>query len=218
MEINQKNDSKYLENYVKKAEQKEKKKIKLMFIYSLIPFFLVVILIIFSLGKLNDIQGKLELEKAKLGLSKDEFKKIEVDLTAIRNQLIKSRGAVKFVYIGLNHFHSKNYSAAIDAYSRAIELDSQNPVFFDYRGYAYFKRKEYGKAIESLEKSVLIDPEYGWGYYNLSLAYWAAGERDKSINTIRKVIELNPDFKKVIKKDGQFYRFKVSPKFLELIE
>lgn len=52
------------------------------------------------------------------------------------------------------------YSQAIDLYTKAIELNSENAVYFANRALAHTKLEEYGSAIQDASKAVEIDPRY----------------------------------------------------------
>lgn len=57
----------------------------------------------------------------------------------LRQSLANSREAVQYVTQGINAYHSGAYRAAVDAYSRALQLDPQNTYVLDLKGYSLFK-------------------------------------------------------------------------------
>lgn len=57
-------------------------------------------------------------------------------------------------------FPAHKYSQAIDLYSKAIELSSENAVYWANRAFAHTKLEEYGSAIQDATKAVEIDPRY----------------------------------------------------------
>lgn len=58
------------------------------------------------------------------------------------------------------HFSARKYAQAIDLYTQAIELNSQNAVYWANRAFAHIKREEYGSAIQDASKAVEVDPKY----------------------------------------------------------
>lgn len=135
-----------------------------------------------------------------------------------RNQLAKTRSAIEYVRLGVNSFQAGNFSEAVRAYDRAIELDPMNPVVFDLRGYSLLREGRVQEAVAALKRSAEIEPEYIWGHYNLALAYWAAGDRSNAVAEVRTVLQLDPTFKNVIRNDGQFKKFNASPAYRELMK
>ncbi|PPR98681.1 hypothetical protein GOBAR_AA21987 [Gossypium barbadense] len=56
---------------------------------------------------------------------------------------------------------------AIDLYTQAIELNSQNVVYWTNRSLAHTKLEEYGSAIQDATKAIEVDPKYSKGYYRM---------------------------------------------------
>lgn len=138
-------------------------------------------------------------------------------LEEAKSQLKNTRSAIEYIRFGINSFQAGNFSAAVSAYDRAIELDPMNPVVFDLKGYSLLRHGEIHKAIETLQRSVELDPTYIWGHYNLALAYWAAGERRNAVTEVRKVLELDRGFRNVIQNDVQFKKFESSSEYRALM-
>jgi tetratricopeptide (TPR) repeat protein len=142
-----------------------------------------------------------------------QLRSLQRQIDDVRTQLKRSRAASEYIRIGIDNYHARKYADAVAAYDRAIELDPMNPVIFDLKGYSLLRNGEYQKAVETLKRSIEIDPTYIWGHYNLSLTYWAAGDRSKAVEEVKKILELNPSFRDVIRSDGQFNKFNVSPEY-----
>jgi tetratricopeptide (TPR) repeat protein len=172
----------------------------------------ILILIAFLLGvwQLSDLNKQITMKKA-------EENALKADLEKTKTQLRREREADISLRLAIIKYHSKDYSAAVTYYNKAIKLDPLNPVAYDLKGYALLRNGEPEKAVESLKRSVEIDDSYIFGHYNLALAYWASGNQEKAISEVKKVIVLNPDFVEIIKKDSQFNKFKASKDFIALI-
>lgn len=54
----------------------------------------------------------------------------------------------------------KHYAAAIEGYTRAIELNPNVAVFWSNRAAAHIKLESYGSAVADAEKSTDLDPKY----------------------------------------------------------
>lgn len=52
------------------------------------------------------------------------------------------------------------FAQAIDLYTQAIEVNSQNAVYWANRSIAHLKLEEYGSAIQDASKAIEVDPKY----------------------------------------------------------
>lgn len=62
-------------------------------------------------------------------------------------------------------FTAHKYSQAIDLYTEAIELNSENAVYWANRAFAHSKLEEYGSAIQDASKAIEVDPKYSKACY-----------------------------------------------------
>lgn len=90
-------------------------------------------------------------------------------------------------------FRANKYSHAIDLYSQAIELNSQNAVYYANRAFAHTKLEEYGSAIQDASKAIEIDPRYPKGYYRRGAAYLAMGKFKEALKDFQQVKKLSPN-------------------------
>jgi tetratricopeptide (TPR) repeat protein len=129
-------------------------------------------------------------------------------LSEIKTQLDSVSLANEQLNLGVLYATSKQPSKAIDAYTRAIELDPKNSVPYNLRGYIYLIKGDYEKAVFDLKKSVKIDSNDIWGHYNLALAYMAVNDTIHALSEVKKVIYIDSNFRRVIKNDDQFKKFR----------
>lgn len=85
---------------------------------------------------------------------------------------------------------------AIDAYNKAIELDTKG----DYASYGYsglgsvyLQLEELDKAIASLEQAAELDPNNFEAYMNLGLAHFSLQEYDQAVEAFTQAIDIDPD-------------------------
>ncbi|XP_050249259.1 serine/threonine-protein phosphatase 5 isoform X1 [Quercus robur] len=90
-------------------------------------------------------------------------------------------------------FQARKYTQAIDLYTQAIELNSQNAVYWANRAFAHIKREEYGSAIQDASKAVEVDPKYSKGYYRRGTAYLAMGKFKEALKDFQQVKKLSPN-------------------------
>ncbi|XP_012470772.1 serine/threonine-protein phosphatase 5 isoform X2 [Gossypium raimondii] len=99
-------------------------------------------------------------------------------------------------------FKANKYGQAIDLYTQAIELNSQNAVYWANRAFAHTKLEEYGSAIQDATKAIEVDPKYSKGYYRRGAAYLAMGkfkEALKDFQQVKKICPNDPDATKKLK-------------------
>lgn len=68
---------------------------------------------------------------------------------------------------GNTKMSAKQYDAAIDAYTRAIALDSTNAVYYSNRAAAYSSKGDHDKAILDAERAIEVDPGFVKAYHRL---------------------------------------------------
>jgi serine/threonine-protein phosphatase 5 len=55
---------------------------------------------------------------------------------------------------------AKHYQAAVDGYSKAIDLRPDSPIYYSNRAFAHIKLEEYGSAVADATQSIDLDPTY----------------------------------------------------------
>ncbi|KXZ53876.1 hypothetical protein GPECTOR_6g794 [Gonium pectorale] len=97
------------------------------------------------------------------------------------------------------NFKAKHFIAAIDGYTRAIELNPNNAIYWANRAAAHIKLENYGAAVADAEKATEVDPKYIKGYYRRGDAHFALGKYKlalKDLRTAAKVAPRDPDLRK----------------------
>jgi tetratricopeptide (TPR) repeat protein len=89
---------------------------------------------------------------------------------------------------------SGNYNDAINAYSKAIELNPKLAMAYNNRGNAYYMLGNHRQAIHDLDKAIELDPKLALAYHNRGLAYNGLGNYNQAIHDLDKAIELDPKF------------------------
>ena len=83
----------------------------------------------------------------------------------------------------------KDYSTAIDLYSKALGLIPGNPIFLSNRAAAYSASKDHESAKADAEAAVAADPKYTKAWSRLGLARFALGDAKGSMDAYQKGIE-----------------------------
>ena len=90
----------------------------------------------------------------------------------------------------------RQYSLAINAYKRALELDPDCAAVYHSLGFAYYKEGEFDLARDALQKAIELNPlnaNYHYVFGQL-LEDWTEleGAWDRAIGEFTRTIELNP--------------------------
>mmetsp|Transcript_1680 Transcript_1680/g.4867 ORF Transcript_1680/g.4867 Transcript_1680/m.4867 type:complete len:507 (+) Transcript_1680:201-1721(+) len=90
------------------------------------------------------------------------------------------------------HFKQKHYGAAIDGYTRALELDPDSPTVLSNRSFAHLRLEEYGSAVADADAAIALDPKLPKGYYRRGDANFALGNFKKARADFLKAAKLAP--------------------------
>ncbi|MFC1962846.1 tetratricopeptide repeat protein [Chloroflexota bacterium] len=87
------------------------------------------------------------------------------------------------------------YEDAIKDYTRAIQLDANDPRFYVNRGTAYLNMNKLDLAIDDLRKAIELNPDLAIAYANLGTAYAKKGGMhiNRAIMAFNKVIMISKD-------------------------
>jgi cytochrome c-type biogenesis protein CcmH/NrfG len=123
-------------------------------------------------------------------LPTDVAQRIEVN-RKLTQQNPKDRQA--WVQLGNDYFDSQQAQKAIDAYSRALELDPNDPNVLTDQGVMYRAIGSFDRAIENFEKAAKVDPKHAQSLFNLGVV-WANDKKDpvKAAAAWKKVIQVAP--------------------------
>uniref|UniRef100_A0A8C5M2V5 Small glutamine-rich tetratricopeptide repeat-containing protein beta n=1 Tax=Leptobrachium leishanense TaxID=445787 RepID=A0A8C5M2V5_9ANUR len=94
---------------------------------------------------------------------------------------------------GNNFMKDQNYEAAMDCYTRAIELDPCNAVYYCNRAAAYSQLGNHSNAIKDCEKAISIDATYSKAYGRMGRAFAAMNKYKEAFGSFQKALDLDPD-------------------------
>lgn len=101
--------------------------------------------------------------------------------------------AEKLKMEGNDLMRTEEYEAAIEKYSKAIEIDSSNQVFYCNRAAAFTKLSNHYAAIEDCKRAIDMDPNYGKAFGRLGLAYSIVDKHKEAVECFKRAIELEPE-------------------------
>lgn len=130
-------------------------------------------------------RGKININKEKFENAIDDFNRA-LDLgkgdKEIENMVYVNRGAA---YQKL----FDNEKALAD-YSKAIELNPENPNVYMYRGFLYYQNGDFTTSLNDFNTLIDIDEHNPYAYYNRGMALLKLNENDKACLDFHKSCEL----------------------------
>lgn len=100
----------------------------------------------------------------------------------------------RFLNLGIEYAENGDYEKAIESYSTAIEIDSENPMVYYMRGFAYHNLKEYRNAVRDYGKAIDYDQNDPAIYYDRGLAYSKLKKYKQAVKDYSKAIGLNSNY------------------------
>jgi Tfp pilus assembly protein PilF len=94
---------------------------------------------------------------------------------------------------GVHFYNEKQFSKAIQAYQKAIELDPAYVEAYNNLGIIYQLMGDAEKAFWAYRKSTEINPRYEKGYNNLGILLLLKGHYDEALAAFEKALAINPN-------------------------
>ena len=91
---------------------------------------------------------------------------------------------------GMDAHNAGNYTFAIDAFSKSIELNPHEAYTYYCRGEAHAELDDHNKAIEDYSKAIELNPQDVYSYFRRGVVYSKLGNLNKAIENYSKIIEL----------------------------
>lgn len=100
--------------------------------------------------------------------------------------------ALDFKNKGNAAFASKDWTAAIEHYTAAINLDPTKPVYFSNRAQAYIKTEAFGYAVADASKAIELDPNFVKAYYRRAISNMGIMKHREALKDFRTVARKVP--------------------------
>lgn len=94
---------------------------------------------------------------------------------------------------GVALYHQKEFSKAIQAYQKVIQLDPAHVEAYNNLGIIYQALGEMERAFEAFQKSIEINPKYEKGYNNLGILLFLKGRYEQAQEVFEKGLAINPN-------------------------
>jgi len=92
---------------------------------------------------------------------------------------------------GVQFYNQREFSKAIQAYQKVIELDSTYVEAYNNLGIVYQEMGDFERAFGAYQKSIEINPQYEKGYNNLGIILYLKGHYEEAIEAFQKALTIN---------------------------
>ena len=79
---------------------------------------------------------------------------------------------------------------AIDALTKAIDLNPSSATALNARGYGYLRQRKLDLALVDISKAITLNPRYGNAYFNRAAIRKLNGDRDGAAQDLRQALSL----------------------------
>lgn len=166
-----------------------------------------------KVGVEREIQSKPPLKKeialeAALRQEKERIDKIEG---------VRKEGIIPLQANGVKAMKDHNWNAAIEAYSKLLEMDPENYQANVNIGGAYAMLNEFDQSLHYLSKANQLIPADPHPYVNMVYAYARKGDKDRAMGALQNAIDKGYKNLSHLKKDTDLPEdFRQDPRFREL--
>jgi Flp pilus assembly protein TadD len=108
-----------------------------------------------------------------------------------RDPLIASE-VLTYFNLGIASHREREFSKAIQAYQRVIELDPTYVEAYNDLGIIYQELGDFDKAYDAYRKCLQINPRYEKAHNNLGILLYLKGRYEESIQSFQKALSINP--------------------------
>jgi tetratricopeptide (TPR) repeat protein len=120
----------------------------------------------------------------------------DANITALQKAANDSpESAAAWTDLGNAYFDASRFSEAIEAYTRSLELDPNNPDVITDRGVMYRRIGEPVKAIQDFDEAAALDPEHPMSRFNKGIVlYYDLNDATNARRAFQEVLDMDPDF------------------------
>ena len=180
--------------------------------------------VIYSATRLSPLEAEISKKRKLLLSAEKSIESLKVESAELNNLVKSLKAKVKslelsenLVETGVESYLSKNYSLAIDEYSKAIELNPQHQSAYGLRGQAYVRLKDYRKALSDLNKALSINPNNNQALYSIAITLFSIQKNDEAATMLSKYLDIVPEELSTIRYGGDFSPFRERVEFKNVI-
>ena len=120
--------------------------------------------------------------------------------------------------LGYARFHLEDYSEAMRAYDKTLDIDVTNADAWNLKSLVYYERKVYGKALDCADKAIDSDPTFGMAWYNRSCYLSLLNQIPESLDALVHSIQIDVKNAKRAVKDRDFMNLRFEEGFKRIVE
>ena len=113
------------------------------------------------------------------------LKKLFKDIAALNNN---ERDAEDWFILGATELRNEHYDEALDAFTFAIESNSEFEAAYKFRASAYMMLEDFDRAMEDVNKALELDDAYADAYIERAAIYRARQEWEAALADLDKAI------------------------------
>ena len=106
----------------------------------------------------------------------------------------QGKTAVEWYNEGVGYHDRYLYDRAIQAYTKALELDNQATDAYFNRAHAYAEKKNYAAAVKDFQQVIKLAPEEIDAYYNIGVVYDDQELYDQALVYYNKTIAMDAQY------------------------
>ena len=95
--------------------------------------------------------------------------------------------------LGVQYYNQRQFSKAIQAYQKVIELDPTYIEAYNNLGIICQEIGDVDRAFEAFQKSIEINPQYEKGHNNLGILLYLKGRNEEALEAFQKALAINPN-------------------------
>lgn len=86
------------------------------------------------------------------------------------------------------------HEEALDAFSKAIEIDPQFASAWNDKGVTFGRLGRHEEGLDVFSKAIEINPQYAGAWYNKGVALYELGRHQEALDAYNKAIEIDPQY------------------------
>jgi tetratricopeptide (TPR) repeat protein len=100
--------------------------------------------------------------------------------------------AAAYFASGRTAYDQENYKQAIDQFTKALQVDSKDPLIFYHRGLAYVAQDDFAEALADFTEALKLNPKNPMAHYHRGIAHRLLGQHDHAIEDYTRALKLDP--------------------------
>ncbi|MEW6375390.1 MAG: tetratricopeptide repeat protein, partial [Thermodesulfobacteriota bacterium] len=94
---------------------------------------------------------------------------------------------------GVQFYNQREFSKAIQAYQKVVELDTTYIEAYNNLGIIYQEMGDLESAFKAFQKSIEINPRYEKAFNNLGIVFYTSGRHEEAVVAFQKALTINPN-------------------------